>query len=79
MYLCDRGTIPGKLLVMYLCVSGHVFVCYWSCICVIGVSILSLYTNLIFYFETLPTVWYYEVFMLLLKFVFFSEYIQQNR
>ena len=52
---------------------------YWSCICVIGVSILSLYTNLIFDFETLPTVWYYEVFMLLLKFVFFSEYIQQNR
>ena len=32
------------LPVMYLCVSGHVFVCYLSCICVLEVLILPLST-----------------------------------
>ena len=41
---------------MYLCVRGHVFVCKGSCICVLGVSTLSLSTILILDFGTVPTV-----------------------
>jgi hypothetical protein len=40
---CDifcHVTKPGKWTVMYLCVSGHVFVCYLSCICVLVVMYL---------------------------------------
>jgi hypothetical protein len=54
------------MLVIYLCVRGidvgHVFVCdwyrCWSYICVLGVSILFLSTNLIFAFRIICTVWY---------------------
>jgi len=44
---------------MYLCVVGHVFVCCWSCICVLRVSILSVSTILILDSVIVLTVWYF--------------------
>ena len=37
--------------VIYMCVRGHVYVCWGSCICVLGVSLLSMFLRL-FYFES---------------------------
>ena len=34
------GSCIYVLGVMYLCVGGHVFVCWGSCICVLGVMYL---------------------------------------
>jgi hypothetical protein len=38
-----------------------------SCICVLGLSILPLSTFLIFDFGSVPTVWYFFVFFILLQ------------
>jgi len=48
-----------SMLVMYLCVVGHVFVCCWSYICVLGVSMLSLSTVFLLNIGTVPTMYYF--------------------
>jgi len=47
---------------MYLCVRGHVFVCWSSCICVLGLSMFPLSMILIFVFGIVPTVCEYFLF-----------------
>jgi hypothetical protein len=47
-----------SMLVMYLCVRGHVFVCWMSCISVLWISMLPLSTILIFHCVIVTTVWY---------------------
>jgi hypothetical protein len=61
MNLCVRGhvfVLLVSMLVMYLCARGHVFVCWMSCISVLGISMFSLSTILIFHCVIVTTVWY---------------------
>jgi hypothetical protein len=47
MHLCVSGIDVGHVSVCYVIDVGHVFVCVgyrcWSCICVLGVSMLVMY------------------------------------
>jgi hypothetical protein len=68
MYLCDRGTVGVDVFVC----SGY---CLRSCICVLEVLISSLSTMFVLGFRTVPSVWYFLFFILLLYilYVFMKE------